>query len=79
MSRDQYYNVKSIKYPVPPCGAYNINYKPVDKVYKPLQWNTPKNEPRRVKEKVEPDPRLIEIPNTDHNVYLDFKRATGRE
>jgi hypothetical protein len=47
---------------IPPCGAYNINYKLVDKKFNPLQWKNAKNEPKIVKEKVEPDLRLIELP-----------------
>jgi hypothetical protein len=61
ISREEYYTVHKIKYPVPPCGAYNINYEQVDRVFKPIKWDHSKNETRVIKEKVEPDMRLIEL------------------
>ena len=73
ISRDHYYEVSKIKYQVPPCGAYNINFQQVDREYNPLQWKTTKTEPIMVKEKVEPDMRLIELPK-DNRGFLDFKR-----
>ena len=45
---------------------------------KPHNWKTPKNQTRVIKENKRPDPRLIEIKD-EHPIYLDFKRATGRD
>ncbi len=77
ISRDHFYKVKKPKLPNPPCGAYNINYKQVDRKFKPLSWLQNKNESKVIKEKVEPDMRLIEL-KKDDNGFLDFKRFTQR-
>jgi hypothetical protein len=43
-----------------------------------VEWNTQKTEPKVVKEKVEPDMRLIELPK-DSKGFLDFRRFRKRE
>jgi hypothetical protein len=50
----------------------------VDRKYKPLSWLHTKNEPKIVKEKVEPDMRLIELPKESRG-FLDFNRFKERD
>jgi hypothetical protein len=69
--------VKKEKNPMPPCGAYNINWKPVDRKFKPLSWTNPVNRPKIVKEKVEPDMRLIEL-EKEKRGFIDFDRFKDR-
>jgi hypothetical protein len=69
--------VHKIKYPVPPCGAYNINYEQVDRVFKPMKWEHNRTETRVIKEKVEPDMRLIPL-KKDSKGFLDYKRKNER-
>lgn len=77
ISREHHFQVKKIKYPVPPCGAYNINYEQVDRVFKPMSWTHQENRTRVIKEKVEPDMRLIELPKESKG-FLDYKRKNPR-
>eukprot|EP00347_Sterkiella_histriomuscorum_P015307 403357518 len=77
ISREHYFTVHKIKYPIPPCGAYNINYEQVDRRFKPMQWTHQENRTRVVKEIVEPDMRLIEL-QKDQNGFLDYKRKNAR-
>lgn len=45
----------------------------MDRVYKPLNWKFDSNFSKVVKEKVEPDMRLIEV-QKDNKGFIDFKR-----
>lgn len=77
ISREKYYETKKIKFRVPPCGAYNINHLAVERVYKPLNWNTQKNESKVHKVKVEPPLRLIEFPKESRSI-LHFDRYSQK-
>ena len=47
--------MKKLKQPNPPCGAYSLNYKQVDRKPKPVAWAFRKNKSKVVKEIVEPE------------------------
>ena len=49
----------------------------MDRVFKPISWKTSKNDPKIIKEKVEPDMRLIEL-KKDSKGFLDFRRQNER-
>lgn len=77
ISREKYYDVKKIKFRVPPCGAYNINHLAVERIYRPLNWNTPKNHSKVNKIIVEPPMRLIELPN-DSKSIMNFGKYSQK-
>ena len=61
VSRDQYYSTKKLKYPYPPFGAYNLNYKQIDHGGKQMKWEFEKHQSKVKKEVVQPPMRLIEL------------------
>jgi hypothetical protein len=77
VSRNKFYELKKAKYPVPSCGAYNVNYASIERKYSPINWTQKKNEPKVIKEKVEPPLRLIELQKESHSI-MDFSKMNPK-